>query len=63
MSYLFTMNACITPGNHPKRVSKILINKVVLIPWFKATATGGNNMFKIIVNNDIINVFKIIYQS
>ena len=36
--HLLTINACITPGSHPKAVSKRLIKKVTPNPCFKNTA-------------------------
>ena len=55
--YLLTINACITPGSHPKAVSKRLIKKVTPNPCFKNTAKGGINIFSKIVSNDIMYVF------
>lgn len=55
--YLFTKKAWITPGNQPSNVNSKLMKKVPLKPCFKNTASGGNNILKIIVNRDIICVF------
>lgn len=56
--YLFTINACITPGNQPMMVNTTLIRKVVPKPCFKKTANGGKNIFNNIVRIDIIYCFK-----
>lgn len=56
--YLFTINACITPGNQANRVSNKLTKNVVPIPCFMNTAKGGKRIFKIIVNSDIVYVFR-----
>ncbi len=55
--YLFTIKACITPGNQPMMVSITLIKNVVPSPCFKKTANGGKNIFKSIVSIDIIMFF------
>lgn len=46
-----------TPGNHPIRVSIILISKVVPTPCFKNTANGGKKMFNNIVIKDITKIY------
>jgi hypothetical protein len=53
-----TIKACVTPGSHAKRVSKRLITKVLPIPCFKNTASGGRIMFKMMVRIDILKWFK-----
>ncbi len=47
------------PGSHASMVKSMLIKKADPSPWFIKTARGGKRMFKIMVTNDIIVLFKI----
>src|SRR5690554_5285087 len=53
---LFTYNACITPGTHPKIVSTMLRIQAVPKPLFIRTATGGSRTLRTIVSNDIFSL-------
>ena len=46
-----------TPGNQANNVNSMLTNKVMPIPCFKKTASGGSKIFRIIVRIDIVYVF------
>ncbi|ELR68684.1 hypothetical protein C900_05947 [Fulvivirga imtechensis AK7] len=47
-----------TPGSHPRRVSKRLIrNSLEAIPKRSATARGGSNRVSMIINIDITLLF------
>ncbi len=52
-----------TPGIHPIKVSSMFRKNAPPSPRFMNTATGGNKMLNMIVNNDIVLVLVLSFNN